>query len=91
MRVLIQRAFFRARFKIPPLLRMRARVMQRFPVREKRQTNRAAVHYWWLSAGASGECMVLRWNVRVDGGVLRAYLWMQIIAGWLLSAIFIAG
>jgi hypothetical protein len=28
---------------------------------------------------------------RVDGRMLRYYLWLQIIAGWLLSAIFIAG
>jgi hypothetical protein len=25
------------------------------------------------------------------GSFLRYYLWMQIIAGWLLSAIFVAG
>jgi hypothetical protein len=27
----------------------------------------------------------------VRGSVLRYYLWLQVIAGWLLSAIFIAG
>jgi hypothetical protein len=27
----------------------------------------------------------------VRGSLLRRYLWLQIIAGWLLSAIFIAG
>jgi len=48
-------------------------------------------HYWWPSAEASGECRVLGWNIHVNGGILRAYLWTQIIAGWLLSAIFIAG
>jgi hypothetical protein len=29
--------------------------------------------------------------VKVSGRVLRYYFWMQIIAGWLLSAIFLAG
>ena len=28
---------------------------------------------------------------RLAGGTVRIYLWLQIIAGWLLSAIFIAG
>jgi hypothetical protein len=30
-------------------------------------------------------------RVPIRGSVLRYYLWLQIIAGWLLSAIFIAG
>jgi hypothetical protein len=48
-------------------------------------------HYWWPDAEASGECRVLNWNIRVNGALLRSYLWLQIIAGWLLSAVFIAG
>jgi hypothetical protein len=34
---------------------------------------------------------VLGRRIAVRGRMLRYYLWMQIIAGWLLSAIFIAG
>ena len=30
-------------------------------------------------------------GITVSGGLLRHYLWMQIIAGWLLTGIFIAG
>jgi hypothetical protein len=29
--------------------------------------------------------------VRFSGWVLRCYLWAQLTAGWLVSAIFIAG
>jgi hypothetical protein len=30
-------------------------------------------------------------HIEIRGSTLRAYLWLQIIAGWLLSAIFVAG
>ena len=30
-------------------------------------------------------------ELRIGGSFLRYYLWMQVIAGWLLSAIFVAG
>jgi hypothetical protein len=30
-------------------------------------------------------------RAQTAGAVLRYYLWLQVIAGWLLSAIFIAG
>ena len=48
-------------------------------------------HYWWPDANASGECVVLGRAIRVRGRTLRYYLWLQIVMGWLLSAIFIAG
>ncbi len=48
-------------------------------------------HYWWPDANASGECVVLGRAIRVRGRTLRYYLWLQIVVGWLLSAIFIAG
>jgi len=48
-------------------------------------------HYWWSDANASGEFVVLRRAIRVRGRTLRYYLWLQVIIGWLLSAIFIAG
>jgi hypothetical protein len=48
-------------------------------------------HYWWPDATVSGECAVLGRNITVGGRALRYYLWLQIVAGWLLSAIFIAG
>ena len=48
-------------------------------------------HYWWPDATASGKYTVLGRGITVRGRVLRYYLWLQIIAGWLLSAIFIAG
>jgi hypothetical protein len=48
-------------------------------------------HYWWPDEAASGQCNVAGRRFRVDGWILRYYLWLQIVAGWLLSAIFIAG
>ena len=48
-------------------------------------------HYWWPNATMSGDWTVLGRTIAVRGSVLRYYLWMQIVAGWLLSAIFIAG
>jgi hypothetical protein len=48
-------------------------------------------HYWWPEATASGKCVILGRSVPIRGEFLRYYLWLQIIAGWLLSAIFIAG
>jgi hypothetical protein len=47
-------------------------------------------HYWWPDDAATGNCSILGYRLRVHGSVLRYYLWLQIIAGWLLSAIFIA-
>ncbi|HYL60574.1 MAG TPA: hypothetical protein VEU51_17030, partial [Candidatus Acidoferrales bacterium] len=48
-------------------------------------------HYWWTDSAAKGEVVILNQRVPFSGAVLRSYFWMQIIAGWLLSAIFVAG
>ena len=48
-------------------------------------------HYWWPDADAEGEWTIVGQRVKISGQVLRYYFWMQIIAGWLLSAIFLAG
>ena len=48
-------------------------------------------HYWWPDANASGQCVILGWRIRFSGRTMRYYLWLQIAAGWLLSAIFLAG
>jgi hypothetical protein len=48
-------------------------------------------HYWWPDAEASGNCAILDQKFGVRGSLVQYYLWLQIIAGWLLSAIFIAG
>ena len=48
-------------------------------------------HYWWPDADAEGEWTIFGQRVKISGRVLRYYFWMQIIAGWLLSAIFLAG
>jgi hypothetical protein len=47
--------------------------------------------YWWPDADASGECTILGRRFTMRGSWLRYYLWLQILAGWLLSAIFVAG
>ena len=47
--------------------------------------------YWWPDEASRGECILAGRRIRVHGSTLRLYLWLQIIAGWLLSAIFIAG
>ena len=46
-----------------------------------------------LVAGCDGDgrISVLGRHITVHGRALRYYLWLQIVAGWLLSAIFIAG
>ena len=48
-------------------------------------------HYWWPDEGSKGECTLAGRTITIRGSSLRLYLWMQIIAGWLLSAIFVAG
>jgi hypothetical protein len=48
-------------------------------------------HYWWPDADARGECVIFGRSIQCDGAVLRRYFWIQIVAGWLLSAIFVAG
>ena len=48
-------------------------------------------HYWWPDATVRGSMDVFGRKVTISGRLLRHYLWLQIIAGWVLSAIFIAG
>ncbi len=48
-------------------------------------------HHWWPQTAATGHCVIFGRKIPVTGSALRYYLWTQIIAGWLLSAIFIAG
>jgi hypothetical protein len=48
-------------------------------------------HYWWPDAEAKGETAIFGYRLNVRGSLVLYYLWLQIIAGWLLSAIFIAG
>jgi hypothetical protein len=48
-------------------------------------------HYWWPDEASKGECTFAGRSITIRGSTLRFYLWMQIIAGWLLSAIFVAG
>jgi hypothetical protein len=40
---------------------------------------------------SNGECSIFGRRMWFSGSVLRYYLWVQITAGWLLSAIFVAG
>ena len=47
-------------------------------------------HYWWPDSEAAGEWRIFGRSVRF-GSLIRYYLWFQIGAGWLLSAIFVAG
>jgi hypothetical protein len=48
-------------------------------------------HYWWPDAERSGDFAIFGAKLRISGAFLRYYLWSQVIAGWLLSAIFVAG
>lgn len=48
-------------------------------------------HYWWPDETASGSIALIGSRISVSGSTIRVYLWLQIIAGWLLTAIFIAG
>jgi hypothetical protein len=48
-------------------------------------------HYWWPDETASGQCTIFGRTFPIRGSLLRYYLWLQIMAGWLLSAVFIAG
>jgi hypothetical protein len=48
-------------------------------------------YYWWPDATMSGSVDVFGRRIRISGRFLRHYLWLQIMAGWLLSAIFVAG
>ena len=48
-------------------------------------------HYWWPDVDAAGRCRVLRQTLNLRSWVVLYYLWAQIIAGWNLRAIFVAG
>jgi hypothetical protein len=48
-------------------------------------------HYWWPDTQSAGEAHIFGTPLRVRGSLILYYLWFQIIAGWLLSAIFVAG
>jgi hypothetical protein len=48
-------------------------------------------HYWWPNVDAFGDCHLLGIRLRLSGALVLYYLWAQIIAGWILSAIFVAG
>jgi|SRR5215469_1449860 len=48
-------------------------------------------HYWWPDARSTRRAKILGVSFACSGRALRIYLWLQIIAGWLLSAIFVAG
>src|SRR5215472_1984254 len=47
--------------------------------------------YFWPDGAASGDCMIFRGRLGVRGSVVQYYLWLQIMSGWILSAIFVAG
>ncbi len=46
--------------------------------------------YWWPDADAKGESRIFGYRLNVCGSLVLYYLWLQIVAGWLLSAIFVA-
>lgn len=48
-------------------------------------------NYWWPDETALGVCTIFGQRVLVHGSMRHYYLWLQIVAGWVLSAIFIAG
>ena len=47
--------------------------------------------YFWPNGKASGDYVILGRKLGVRGSVVQYYLWLQIMSGWLLSAVFIAG
>jgi hypothetical protein len=48
-------------------------------------------HYWWPDGEAFSQLVVLGLPLQLSGALVLYYLWAQIIAGWILSAIFVAG
>ncbi len=48
-------------------------------------------NYWWPDVTASGSVDLFGRRIPFSGRLLRHYLWLQIMAGWVLSAIFVAG
>jgi hypothetical protein len=48
-------------------------------------------HYWWPDERAAGDVNLIGITFSVRGRFVLMYLWTQIVLGWLLSAIFVAG
>ncbi len=48
-------------------------------------------HYWWPDSESTGPCTLFGYEFRLRGSLVRYYLWLQVISGWLLSAILVAG
>ena len=48
-------------------------------------------YYWWPDTTMSGSVDAFGLRISISGRFLRHYLWLQIMAGWVLSGIFIAG
>jgi hypothetical protein len=48
-------------------------------------------HYWWPDSETSRQCALFGYQLRLSGSLVRHYLWLQVISGWLLSAILVAG
>jgi Leucine-rich repeat (LRR) protein len=48
-------------------------------------------HDWWPDPSAKGVCRLFGYQFTFYGSFLRAYLWCHIVAGWVLSTLFIAG
>jgi hypothetical protein len=48
-------------------------------------------HNWWPDPTAKGTCSIFGYQFTFYGSFLRAYLWCHIVAGWVLSTLFIAG
>ena len=47
--------------------------------------------YFWPDGDAAGDCVIFGGRLGIRGSVVQYYLWLQIMSGWLLSAVFIAG
>lgn len=46
--------------------------------------------YWWPDAERLGTCSIFGQPIHIKGRCIRAYLWCQIMAGWLLGALLLA-
>ena len=47
--------------------------------------------HWWPDSKITGSFQMLGHSFKIRGAIVRRYLWFQIIAGWLLSGLFLAG
>ena len=48
-------------------------------------------HYWWPNPDSRGVATIFGYEVPWLGSFTRYFLWSQIVAGWVLSAILLAG